>query len=190
MYIKKDFSYLIGIEGFSEGILKNHFLLYEGYVNNTNKLIEILDNKEPGSLEYSELQRRFAWEWNGMRFHELYFSNIKSGSGNISDGILKQKIEKKYGNVDNWLKNFIAVGLMRGIGWAVLAYDKESDELFNIWVNEHDVGNFVGAIPLLVIDVFEHAYMMDYGTKRVDYINMFLKNINWQEVEKRFENIN
>jgi len=185
-YEQKDFKSLLGMKGFSDVMLSNHFSLYEGYVKNVNTLLGMLDTKEVGTLEYSELQRRFAWEWNGMRLHELYFGNISNGGNIISEGKLKQKIEKIYGNFENWKKNFIAVGAMRGIGWAILTYDKESDELFNLWINEHDVGHFAGAVPLLVMDVFEHAYMTDYGIKRADYINAFFQNIDWKEVENRF----
>ena len=185
MYTAKNFEHLIGTEGFSEALLKNHFTLYEGYVTNTNKLVELLDTKEIGTPEYSELQRRLGWEWNGMRMHELYFGNMKSDGTAMKDGTLKQKIEKIYGSVEKWQEGFIGVGKMRGIGWVVLAHDKESDELFSTWVNEHDVGHLVGTTPLLVMDVFEHAFMLDYGIKRADYITAFMKCIDWATVEQR-----
>ena len=129
--------------------------------------------------------RRLGWEWNGMRMHELYFGNMKSGGAAMKDGALKQKIEKIYGSVEKWHDAFIGVGKMRGIGWVVLAYDKESDELFSTWVNEHDVGHLVGTVPLLVMDVFEHAFMIDYGLKRADYITAFMNSIDWSVVEGR-----
>lgn len=185
-YEVKNFEHLLGIAGLSEQLLKNHFTLYKGYVDNTNKLIGLLDSKEVGTPEYSELQRRLGWEWNGMRLHELYFENFVKEGKNLSDGELREVIEKIYGSFEKWQKNFIGLGAMRGIGWVVLSYDKQSGELFNIWINEHDVGHLSGTTPLLVLDVFEHAYMLDYGLKRADYIEAFFKAIDWQVVANRF----
>jgi superoxide dismutase, Fe-Mn family len=188
MYNPKKFEELIGLKGFSEKMLRNHFTLYEGYVKNTNSLLEFLDAKESGTPEYSELQRRFGWEWNGMRLHELYFENMTQGSSEFdSESELGKKIEKIYGSYENWKKNFSAVGAMRGIGWVVLYYDSVSEELFNAWVNEHSDGHFAGCAPILVMDVFEHAYMTDYEIKKTDYIESFMKVISWQVVSARFE---
>ena len=187
MYQIQDFKHLLGLEGLSDQLLTNHFALYEGYVNNTNKLIGLLDEKEVGTPEYSELQRRLGWEWNGMRLHELYFENMTKETGSeVSQG-LQQKIEKIYGSFENWKKSFIGVGSMRGIGWVVLAYDQKQDELFSIWINEHDGGHLAGTTPLLVMDVFEHAFMLDYGIKRADYIETFFKAIDWKKVSERYE---
>ncbi len=186
-YIAKDFSHLLGTPGFSDTLLNNHFTLYQGYVKNTNALIEKFDKGEvvAGTPEYSELQRRFGWEWNGMRLHELYFGNLIKGGVSLSERKLKEKIVRVYSSYENWEKSFIATGMMRGIGWVVLAYDKSKDELFNIWVDEHNTGNLVGATPLLVMDVFEHSFMVDYGLKRADYINAFMASIDWHAVEER-----
>ena len=186
MYQAKNYDHLLGTAGFSDTLLKNHFTLYGGYVANTNKILEILAGKESGTLEYAELKRRFGWEWNGMKLHELYFGNMKKGGGDKSaGGAIVKKIEEQFGSYENWEKDFKSVGAMRGIGWAILAYDKESDKLFNIWINEHDVGHLAGAIPLLVMDVFEHAFMLDYGLKRADYINAFFEALDWGEMNNR-----
>lgn len=187
MYQSKNYDHLIGLPGFSEQLLRNHFTLYEGYVANTNKLVELLDSKEPGTPEYSELQRRIGWEWNGMRLHELYFGNLTAKSEPLADdSYLKKEIERVYGSWEKWQKNFSAVGAMRGIGWVVLYHDPVSDELFNVWINEHDGGHLAGANPILVMDVFEHAFMLDYQLKRADYIGSFMKAIDWKAVEERF----
>lgn len=187
MYEAKNFERLLGTEGFSDVLLRNHFVLYEGYVSNTNKFIELLKSTEMGTPAYNELKRRFGWEWNGMRLHELYFGNMING-GNALDkkNDLVKKIEENFGSLENWEKDFRAVGAMRGIGWVVLARDNESGQLFNVWVNEHDEGHLVGATPLLVMDVFEHAFMIDYGIKRADYISAFWKAIDWSVVCARF----
>lgn len=185
MYSPQNYKRLLGTPGFSDQMLHNHFTLYEGYVKNTNTLVEFLDTKEIGSSEYAELQRRLGWEWNGMRLHELYFGNMKKEKNEMNDGALKEKIQKIYGSVDNWKKNFIGVGTMRGIGWVILYLDTQSDEMFNVWITEHDAGHFSGCKPLLVMDVFEHAYMLDYGLKKIDYMESFWNAVDWSVVEGR-----
>lgn len=185
-YEAKNFDHLLGLPGMSETLLKNHFTLYQGYVKNTNTLIEKLDTLEVGTPEYAELQRRLGWEWNGMRLHELYFGNIKKGGRELT-GPLKELVEKVYGSVENWSKNFVGVGMMRGIGWVVLYHDPTNGEMFNSWINEHDVGHLAGCTPLLIMDVFEHAYMIDYGLKKADYIEAFMKSIDWDVVSSRFD---
>lgn len=188
-YQAKDYSKLIGMQGFSEILLKNHFTLYQGYVTNTNKLIELLNSMlKEGKIntpEFAETKRRLGWEWNGMRLHEYYFENLGGDGVFPKDGKLEKLINENFGSYENWLNEFKAVGTMRGIGWAILYQDTYSGKLINFWINEHDVGHPSGCNPLLIMDVFEHAFMIDYGLKRADYIEAFFKNINWQEVEKR-----
>ena len=188
-YITRDYSRLLGMEGFSDTLLKNHFTLYQGYVTNTNKLIEILNQMlkegKEGSPEFAELKRRFGWEFNGMRLHEYYFENLGAKGGLEKTGKLFKKISEEFGSLETWGKEFRAIGMMRGIGWAILYQDPFTGKLLNFWVNEHDVGHPAGCIPLLILDVFEHAFMIDYGLKRADYIEAFFKNINWKTVEER-----
>lgn len=185
MYEPKDFSHLLGIAGMSDALLNNHFTLYQGYVKQTNALMEKFKGMEAGTPEFAELHRRFGWEWNGMRLHELYFGNMVKGGVNLSERMLKTKIDATWGSVENWQKEFVGIGSMRGVGWAILAHDKRDGKLFNVWINEHDTGYLAGATPLLVMDVFEHAFMLDYGVKRADYINAFMLAIDWHAVEER-----
>lgn len=186
MYEAKNFEHLLGLEGMSDALLTNHFGLYNGYVANTNALMEKLEAGEPGTPEQAELQRRFGWEWNGMRLHELYFGNLtKEQSTLAEDSPLMDKITRIYGSVDVWKEDFVSIGKMRGIGWVVLCHDKESDELFNVWIGEHDLGHLAGATPLLVMDVFEHAFVLDYGVDRASYIAAFMNAIDWDSVNKR-----
>jgi len=188
MYTAKNFSSLLGTPGLSDALLHNHFTLYEGYVKNTNLLLEKLSSGETGTPEYTEFKRHFGWEFNGMRLHELYFGNLnKIGQTLEKDSLLEQKLIHQFGTMEAWEKDFRASGIMRGIGWVVLVYDKESDQLMNSWINEHDVGFLAGTIPLLVMDVFEHAYMGDYDIKRLDYIEAFFPIIDWKKVSQRFE---
>lgn len=188
-YAAKDYSRLIGMEGFSETLLKNHFTLYQGYVTNTNKLLDTLDammkEGKSGTPEFAELKRRLGWEFNGMRLHEYYFENL-GGKGNIDkNGRLAKRLIEDFGSYEAWEKEFKAVGTMRGIGWVVLYQDITNGRFINFWINEHDVGHPAGCNPILIMDVFEHAFMIDYGLKRADYIEAFFKNINWDDVEAR-----
>ncbi len=188
-YSAKDYSGLIGMQGFSETLLKNHFTLYQGYVTNTNKVIDtieqLLKDGKQGTPEYAELKRRLGWEFNGMRLHELYFENLGGKDGINKDGKLAKKLTESFGSYENWEKDFRATGAMRGIGWTILYQDNANNRLINFWINEHDVAHPAGCTPLLIMDVFEHAFMLDYGLKRADYIEAFFKNINWDAVETR-----
>ncbi len=186
-YSAKDYSNLIGMEGFSETLLKNHFTLYQGYVNNTNKINDLLSSKAKDAMnpEYAELKRRFGFEFNGMRLHEHYFENLGGKAPPDKSGTFAKKVADACGSYDAWEQDFRATGAMRGIGWAILYQDNATGWLFNQWINEHEVGHLAGCRPILVMDVFEHAFLTDYGLKRADYIESFFKNINWQVVENR-----
>jgi len=188
-YSAKDFSKLLGMEGFSDNLLKNHFTLYQGYVTNTNKLIEILTQMlkegKVGTPEFAELRRRFGWEFNGMKLHEYYFENL-GGKGILEKGgKLFKSISEDFGSYESWEKDFKATGSMRGIGWTVLYQDPATGKLINCWINEHDGGHLAGCAPILILDVFEHAFMIDYGLKRADYVEAFFQNINWIAAEGR-----
>lgn len=120
-----------------------------------------------------------------MRLHELYFGNLGGKAGIDPAGKLAGKLVAEFGSLEAWEKDFRATGAMRGIGWVVLYLDPESGRLFNSWINEHDAAHPAGGTPLLVMDVFEHAYMTDYGIKKADYIEAFFKNIDGKAVEAR-----
>lgn len=190
-YEARDYSKILGMEGFSENLLKNHFTLYQGYVTNTNKVLEtlaeMLKGGKEGSPEFAELKRRLGWEFNGMRLHEYYFENLGGKGGLNRSGKLAGKLAEQFGSFEQWEKDFKAVGKMRGIGWAVLYQDTSGGRLVNFWINEHDVSHPAGCVPLLIMDVFEHAFMLDYGLKRPDYIEAFFKNIAWDAVEGRLK---
>lgn len=187
-YSARDFNALIGMKGFSELLLKNHFTLYQGYVTNTNKVADalalMLKEGKTGTPEYAELKRRFGWEFNGMRLHELYFENLR-GSGVERMGVLADRLKNDFGSMDAWEKDFKACGTMRGIGWVVLSHDATAGRFFNTWINEHDIAHLTGCSPVIVMDVFEHAYLTDYQLKRADYIEAFFANLNWKAAEER-----
>jgi len=168
------------MDGFSEALLRNHFTLYQGYVTNTNKLLDTLERMlkdgQTSNPEFAELKRRLGWEFNGMRLHEYYFENLGGKAPTHKSGKLAAKLESYFGSYDAWEKDFRATGAMRGIGWVILYQDVVSGKLINFWVNEHDVSHPAGCNPILIMDVFEHAFMLDYGLKRADYIEAFFKN--------------
>lgn len=193
-YEPKNFEHLLGLPGFSDQLLKDHFTLYQGYVANFNKLDQTLMAMEKagnfGTPEFAELNRRLGWEFNGMRLHELYFGNLTKSFHTIdADSPFSAAIVKEFGAYEMWEKDFRAMGAMRGIGWVVLYHDVAAMRLFNVWVNEHDVGHMAGAVPLLVMDVFEHAYIRDYGIVRKDYIEKFMACIDWAAVEGRYSSV-
>ena len=189
-YTAKSYDHLLGTPGFSDALLKNHFTLYQGYVTNTNKvndeLAALAAEGKAGTPAFAEMKRRLGWEWNGMRLHEYYFGNMKNGGASLDGGsALAKKLAADFGSVEAWEKNFRAVGAMRGIGWTALYQDPASGQLMNMWIGEHDGGHPAGGTPLMIMDVFEHAFMLDYGLKRADYIGAFFASINWQAVEQR-----
>lgn len=190
-YMTKEYAKLVGMAGFSETLLKNHFTLYQGYVSNTNKELELLEqllkDGKAATPEYAELKRRLGWEFNGMRLHEYYFENLGGTASLDAGGRLGKKLVESFGSIDAWEKDFRATGAMRGIGWTVLYQDSADGRLINFWINEHDVGHPAGCMPILVLDVFEHAFMLDYGLKRADYIEAFFKIIDWKVAEGRIK---
>ncbi len=189
-FIAKDYSHLVGMKGFSRELLQLHFSLYQGYVKNLNVLSGQIESFQKDilnrSYEFGALKRRWAWEYDGMRLHELYFDNLGGSGAMALDPSLQKAIEEHFVSLDAWKADFIATGMMRGIGWVILYKDQASGRLFNVWINEHDTGHFIGNIPLLVMDVFEHAYITEYGLEKERYINAFFANINWKVVSDRW----
>jgi Fe-Mn family superoxide dismutase len=186
-YVSKNYSALLGMPGFSDALLKLHFELYQGYVKNTNLLTDKLNAlSAQDTLELGALKRRFNWEFNGMRLHELYFDNLGGKTPLDTNSDLYRQIVSDFGSYEKWKQNFISTGMIRGIGWVILYRDPQTGRLMNIWIEEHDLGHLAGATPLLIMDVFEHAYITQYGLDRAKYIDAFFKNIRWEEVVRRY----
>lgn len=195
-YKPKNFN-LAGLNGISDRTLEMHFKLYEGYVNQTN----LLNEQTAGLIEkghvdqesmpaYSELTRRLGFEYNGMVLHEYYFNNLKRGgsSGPDSKSAFRAAAEGSFGSYDTWKADFASVGKMRGVGWAICYQDPINERLSNHWVALHQIGNVVGFVPVLVMDVWEHAYLLDYSpSERAKYIDAFFSNVDWGVVEKRLK---
>jgi Fe-Mn family superoxide dismutase len=195
-YQPKEFN-LNGLEGISDATLQMHFKLYEGYVKETNRLNEKIaafladgqvDHEEMPA--YSELTRRLGFEYNGMVLHEYYFENLtktrKSPGGPRSNAPFRQAAEASFGSYDIWKADFMGVGKMRGVGWAMCYQDPVNRGLSNHWITLHEVGNVTGFVPILVMDVWEHAYLLDYKpSERAQYVQAFFANVDWDVVDKR-----
>ena len=150
------------------------------------KLNNLESSQQMRSLEWGAFKRRLGWEFDGMRLHELYFENM-GGKGDSKQGpeIIKA-LEKEFSSFNQWKDAFIATGLMRGIGWVILYQDKATKKLINTWISEHDLGHLASCSPLLVMDVWEHAYITEFGLNREKYIQAFFQNIDWKVVNQRF----
>jgi superoxide dismutase, Fe-Mn family len=186
-YEEKDFG-LPEMEALSEKQMSEHLKLYSGYIKNINGLMDDLKmleaDPEKNLRAISELSRRLPFEWNGMRMHELYFEGL--GGNGKPEGAITKLIQSQYGTFDNWLSEFKRVGASRGTGWTLLVLDRKGGFVFNIWVNDHELGHLGGADILIAMDLWEHAYLIDYlPGERKDYIDAFIKNIKWNTVNQR-----
>jgi superoxide dismutase, Fe-Mn family len=183
---------LSGLRGISDATLELHFGLYEGYVKNTNLLNERLSEirsagKASGSdPAYAELIRRLGFEYDGMRLHEYYFDNLTPRPAEIGNGRLYDALGECYGGFDEWKKDFIAVGGMRGVGWTIAYCDTTNGHLTNHWVDDHQNGHLAGFAPIVVMDLWEHAYIKDYKpAEKGRYIEAFFANLDWKACESR-----
>jgi Fe-Mn family superoxide dismutase len=181
---------LSGLQGISDKTLEMHFGLYEGYVKNTNLLNEqIGESLKAGKtdLAFAELERRLGFEYNGMRLHEYYFDNLTANStGAPTSGKLFDAIGGSFGDFAGWQKYFSAIGGMRGIGWAALLQDPTNGKLSNHWITLHEEGNVAGFAVILMMDLWEHAYLLDYKpSEKGKYVEAFMGNVDWAAAEKR-----
>ena len=189
---------LSNLKGISDQTLEMHFKLYEGYVKETNNLTDrisefISDGKvdQEEMPAYSELTRRLGFEYNGMVLHEYYFDNLQKGGGigdPQSSSQFKKAAEASFSSYDIWKADFVGIGKMRGVGWAICYQNPANGRLSNHWITLHETGNVAGFSPILVMDVWEHAFLLDYKpAERPKYIEAFFSNINWGEVENRLK---
>ncbi|MCL6549007.1 MAG: Fe-Mn family superoxide dismutase [Alicyclobacillus sp.] len=179
---------ILRLSGISERTIREHYKLYEGYVNKANETRQKLNevNLRQGNATYSEiraLKRGESFALNGAKLHELYFDEL-GGNGRPGGGLMRA-IEGQYGSYSRFLDEFVGAGLS-GRGWAVLAYDTEQRELFIYITDDQHNGHVIQSIPILPMDVFEHAYFIDYGTNRSGYIDAFFKNLDWDVLNARY----
>jgi Fe-Mn family superoxide dismutase len=187
---------LSDLTGISNQTLEMHFKLYEGYVTNTNTLNEKIaalagESGSPADMPaFSELKRRLGFEYNGMVLHEYYFENMKrQGGGEPAKGSkFRESVERFFPSFESWKAEFASVGKMRGVGWAICYLDPRNGAVSNHWIDLHETNNVAGFVPVLVMDVWEHAFLLDYKpAERPKYIESFLANVNWDAVEARMK---
>jgi len=193
-YKAKTFN-LSDLNGISNETLEMHFKLYEGYVENVNTLNEKIgallkpSGVAPADMPaYSELTRRLGFEYNGMVLHEYYFGNMKrqGGSEPSRASEFRSTVERAFPSIDAWKADFSSIGKMRGVGWAITYLNPQTGFVSNHWIDLHETGHVSGFVPLLVMDVWEHAYLLDYKpADRPKYIEAFLSNVDWAAVEER-----
>ncbi len=180
------------LKGISAKTNEEHLKLYAGYVNNANLILEKIEElgKDNTANAYvlGELQRRFGFEFDGMRNHEYYFKSFEGGPKPLIVGsALRSAIEAEWGSFDLWLARFKAVALTRGIGWAILYWDNHTGRLLNSWVDEQHLGHLTGLTPVLALDMWEHSFVADYAPSgKKNYVEDFFANLNWEVIENNF----
>jgi len=193
VYSAKNFDSLLGIKGLSNKLMSAHFELYKGYVNQTNTLNQMINSMITSTTfskeEFSALKKAYAFEFNGMKLHELFFENLSKNSILDTKSPFYQKILEDFGSYENWKKDFMQTGLSRGIGWVMCFYDKTLNRLINVWIESHDKGVPIFDNIIIIMDCWEHAYLQDFGIRRIDYIQTFVNRINWDIVLNRFNQI-
>ena len=183
---------LKGLHGISDETLELHFKLYAGYVKGTNALTAKIDAiLKDGKVDqeetpaYSELTRRLGFEYNGMVLHEYYFENLTRASDAKAGGTFRDSAAESFGSFELWKTDFAGIGNMRGVGWAICYENPANGRLSNHWITLHEHGNVAGFRPILVMDVWEHAYLLDHGSERAKYVEAFFANVDWQMAAKR-----
>lgn len=186
---------LPSIEGISEKTTETHLKLYEGYVKHASALLDLMDKQasagEKEAYGFSTIQRRFAFEFDGMRNHEYYFMLLEDGPKPLpADSALFKAISETWGSVDAFLERFRLIASARGVGWAMLLYDKHTDRLLTQWVDEQHLGHLTGLMPIIPLDLWEHAYLLDYApADKANYVDAYLAAMNWETANDWFENI-
>ncbi len=181
-----------GLKGISQKNIEEHLKLYEGYVKHSNLILEKIESlkvdAEANAYALGEVQRRFGFEYNGMRNHEVYFDSLSEGATDLpGESELKSQIEIDFGSFEGWLEQFKATALTRGIGWAMLYYDRKDKRLLNAWIDEQHLGQLQDCTLILALDMWEHSYVADYQPSgKKQYVEDFFANLNWQNIERNF----
>lgn len=191
-FIERKFN-IPALQGISQKAIDEHLKLYAGYVKHANLIAQTIENQSKESTPEiiyanNEMRRRFAFEFDGIRNHEYFFEQFEGGSQNYSDqSPLVRKISETWGDVENWKKAITDTALTRGIGWAILYFDPQTNQLINAWVDEQHFGHLTGLRVIVALDIWEHAYLFDYiPSEKKNYIEALFENINWSVIEKRF----
>jgi Fe-Mn family superoxide dismutase len=190
-YVPKDFSHLLGkVKGINDKLMKIHFTLYEDLVGATNGALEYIHNNngKKNMVEFSSIQKNYSFFYNGMKLHEYYFGGMCGENMDDMDSDLLKDIEKYYGSFEKWKSKFIDTGKIPGVGFVVFCRDKLNGNLMNIWITDFDTGSLINTDILLVMDLWEHAYISEFGLNIEDYMETYIKNVNWSVVSKLYKN--
>jgi Fe-Mn family superoxide dismutase len=191
MYTEQKFN-IPELQGISKRSIDEHLKLYAGYVKFSNliqdKIKEYVQDAEKNAYVLGELQRRFGFEFNGMRNHEYYFKSLEGGAQPVAENSqLKMLVEKQWGSWDAWMNMFKAIAMTRGIGWAILYYDSHAQQLVNAWIDEQHLGQLNSACYIVGIDMWEHSFYLDYATDKKKYVEAFFANLNWNVIEENLQ---
>jgi Fe-Mn family superoxide dismutase len=193
-YAAKDYSALKDLQGITNDQIAVHLTLYNGYVTRSNKLNDTLGSMvadgKASTFEYNELKRRAGWEINGVLLHEYYFDNLVGGGTDAKESKFAEAIARQFGSFDDWKKDMLGVAKMPGVGWAVTYFDPARKQFDNYWIDRHDVGHPAGHLPIVVLDLWEHAWSAYLKpTERAKYLDDFFANVNWKAIDGRLGNI-
>ncbi|HLV08976.1 MAG TPA: Fe-Mn family superoxide dismutase [Halanaerobiales bacterium] len=175
------------VKGISRDQLQQHYQLYLGYIRSQENILSILEREKPGNNQYRGLKEGETYSLDGIILHELYFRNLGQSSMR-PDGRLLELMERDFGSYSEWINDFLRTGELAR-GWAVLAYNYRDERLHNFMQDAHNIGAVWHSTPLLVLDVYEHAYMIDFGINKEMYLQVFRRNIDWEVVNERFKHI-
>ncbi len=184
---------LPALKGISAKTIEEHLKLYTGYVKHANlileKITELKQDSEKNAYLLGEVNRRFGFEYNGMRNHEIYFSSLENGPSTLSDSPLMRMIIENWGSYDTWLAEFKTLALTRGIGWAMLYFDRKENRLLHAWIDEQHLGQLQDCTLILALDMWEHSYVADYQPSgKKAYVEDFFANLNWDRVAENLVN--
>lgn len=178
------------LAGISRATIDEHIGLYNGYVKHTNLISEKIaaysNDLESNGYAIGEMQRRLGFEFGGMRNHEYYFTQFEDGAKTLPEGKFQNMIEASFGSFEAWQNGFTKIAMTRGVGWAMLYIDRQTNQLVQTWVDEQHLGQLADLDIILALDMWEHSYMLDYPpSKKKDYIDAFFRNLNWEVVAAR-----
>lgn len=185
-------SSLFEMEGLSRRQIEEHYTLYEGYIKKVNEIHSKLPMADKAAAnqtfsEFRELKVELSFALDGVKLHEAYFWNL-GGKGSQPSAKTHELIEKSFGSIDAWKDDLKATGIS-GRGWAITAFDFDDNMLHNYIADSHNSYGIWNALPVIVLDTYEHAYVIDYGVKRPPYIDAFFNNLNWDEISKRIDGL-
>ncbi len=178
------------LDGISRQTIDEHIGLYNGYVKHANLIREKIAaySSDPDNNTYAigEMQRRYGFEFGGMRNHEYYFTQFEGGAKALPEGKLKEMMIAQWGSVEAWTERFMKIAMTRGVGWAMLYFDKQTNQLVETWVDEQHLGQLADLDIVLALDMWEHSYMLDVPpSRKKEYVEAFFRNLNWEVVATR-----